>query len=262
MTCLRASTPIMLAGLSAVLAVVGASHAEAPRFATEGAGPLVKPDGSPPLVMPNTLLVESGDPRSLEATAVIPSTLHAPSDAPKRSPRICSAAAVRVPQQGIRIVTARHCADHRNLEVLDEDHHLTPVRQVDAAGEVDLAVLEVEGKIPWQGFEMRAAGKVQVGERLCAWRLWRSSTGIGRDRICARLVGRQERAGADALLVMNHPYPAGTSGSALVDADGRVVGIVVASTGEGGLAEPIEGVLKLAPPPTLAAADSRKPQRR
>jgi hypothetical protein len=46
---------------------------------------------------------------------------------------------------------------------------------------------------------------------------------------------------------MSHPYPAGTSGSALVDRRGRVVGIVVASTGYAGLAEPIEGVLRIAP---------------
>jgi hypothetical protein len=52
---------------------------------------------------------------------------------------------------------------------------------------------------------------------------------------------------------MNHPYPAGTSGSALVDREGRVVGIVIASTGVTGLAEPIEGVLVLPPPPRLAA---------
>ena len=57
---------------------------------------------------------------------------------------------------------------------------------------------------------------------------------------------RQElRRGAAPLLVMNHPYPAGTSGSALVDSAGRVVGIVVASTGVTGLAEPIDEVLRL-----------------
>jgi len=40
---------------------------------------------------------------------------------------------------------------------------------------------------------------------------------------------------------------------ALVDRRGRVVGIVVASTGLLGLAEPIEGVLKIVPPITNAA---------
>jgi hypothetical protein len=227
-----------------------------------GAGAsLIKPNGSPPLVMPNTLLVESDEPRSEKAELLVSGAMR-PASHEKRSPRTCSAAAVRVPDRGTRIVTARHCADHRNVEVIDEQHHLTPIRQVDAAGEVDLSVLEVDGKVPWEGFEMATAADVPIGERLCAWHMWRGPAGIIRERICARLIRRQERVGADPILVMNHPYPAGTSGSALVDREGRVVGIVVASTGVSGLAEPIDGILKLPPPPTLAAADSRKLKRR
>lgn len=239
------------AALSATLALID----------TTGAGAsLVKPNGSPPLVMPNTLLVESEEQRTEKAEMVVSGATR-PAQHGKHSPRTCSAAAVRVPDRGTRIVTARHCADHRNVEVLDEAHHLTPIRQIDAAGEVDLSVLEVEGKVPWEGFEMASAASVPIGDRLCAWHMWRGPSGILRERICARLVRRQERVGADPILVLNHPYPAGTSGSALVDRDGRVVGIVVASTGVSGLAEPIDGVLKLPPPPTLAAADSRKPKR-
>ena len=227
-----------------------------------GAGAsLVKPNGSPPLIMPNTLLVESDEPRTEKAEMLVSGVMR-PASHEKHSPRTCSAAAVRVPDRGTRIVTARHCADHRNVEVIDEKHHLTPTRQVDAAGEVDLSVLEVDGKVPWEGFEMASAANVPIGERLCAWHMRRGPAGIMRERICARLVRRQERVGADPLLVVNHPYPAGTSGSALVDREGRVVGIVVASTGVSGLAEPIDGILKLPPPPTLAAADSRKPTRR
>jgi hypothetical protein len=160
---------------------------------------------------------------------------------------------VRVPHQGTRIVTARHCADHRSLEVLDDDHLVTPIYQVDATGEVDLSVLELGKKVPWPGLEMRPAASVSAGERLCAWRMRRSLSGIFRERICGRLVRREARPGASPLLVMNHPYPAGTSGSALVDREGRVVGIVVASTGLTGLAEPIEGVLMLPLAPRLAA---------
>jgi hypothetical protein len=229
---------------------------------TTGAGAsLIKPSGSPPLVMPNTLLVESDEPRTEKAEMVVSGATR-PALHDKHSPRTCSAAAVRVPDRGTRIVTAKHCADHRNVEVLDEAHHLTPTRQIDAAGEVDLSVLEVEGKLPWEGFEMASAASVPLGDRLCAWHMRRGPSGILRERICAQLIRRQERVGADPLLVLNHPYPAGTSGSALVDRDGRVVGIVVASTGVSGLAEPIEGVLKLSPAPTLAAADGRKPKRR
>ena len=238
--------------LAAGLALVDASGAGAS---------LVKPNGSPPLVMPNTLLVESDEPRSEKAEMLVSGVMR-PARHEKRSPRTCSAAAVRVPDRGTRIVTARHCADHRNVEVADEEHRLTPIRQVDAAGEVDLSVLEADGKLPWEGFEMATAANVPIGARLCAWHMRRGPSGILRERICAQLIRRQERVGADPLLVMNHPYPAGTSGSALVDREGRVVGIVVASTGVSGLAEPIDGILKRPPPPTLAAADSRKPARR
>jgi hypothetical protein len=238
------------------VAALGAALAVAP---VAGAS-LVKPSGSPPLVMPNTLLVESNEPRTPKAEQLVSGAIR-PASHEKHSPRTCSAAAVRIPERGTRIVTARHCADHRNVEVLDEQHQLTPTRQIDAAGEVDLSVLEVDGKVPWEGFEMASAATVPLGERLCAWHMWRGPSGLLRERICAQLVRRQERVGADPLLVLNHPYPAGTSGSALVDREGRVVGIVVASTGVSGLAEPIDGVLKLPPPPTLAAADSRKPLR-
>jgi hypothetical protein len=213
---------------------------------------LVKAGGSPPLVMPNTLLVEAGErlgPPTVDGT---PGQAR-PVASVKKSPRTCAAAAVRIPAQGTRIVTARHCADHRNLEVLDEEHRVTPVEQVDAAGDVDLAVLEVAGKVPWPGLEMRPAASVVVGERLCAWHMHQGPSGIVRERICAKVVRRDERPGAAPLLVMGHPYPAGTSGSALVDREGRVVGIVVASTGLTGLAEPIDGVLTLPPPPRLAA---------
>ena len=220
---------------------------------TDARASLVKTGGSPPLVMPNTLLVEAGERLGPSPSPAAQGKTARPVANVKESPRTCSAVAVRIPLQGTRIVTARHCADHRSLEVFDEDHHVTPIEQVDAAGEVDLSVLEVVGKLPWPGLEMRSAESVPVGERLCAWRMRRGLSGIARERICARVARRDERAGAAPLLVMNHPYPAGTSGSALVDREGRVVGIVVASTGLTGLAEPIEGVLKLPPPPRLAA---------
>ena len=213
---------------------------------------LVKTGGSPPLVMPNTLLVEAGERLGPASDSVAPKMGRAVANS-KHSPRTCSAVAVRVPLQGTRIVTARHCADHRSLEVLDDDHQVTPIHQVDAGGDVDLAVLELGGKVPWTGLEMRSATSVAPGERLCAWRMRRSFSGIARERICARLTRLKDRAGAPPLLVMNHPYPAGTSGSALVDREGRVVGIVVASTGLTGLAEPIDGILELPPPPRLAA---------
>jgi trypsin-like peptidase len=219
---------------------------------------LVKPDGSPPLVMPNTLMVEAGERLVPGPAKTTPAKVARTVENPKHSPRTCSAVAVRIPNQGTRIVTARHCADHRSLEVLDEEHHVTPIEQVDAGGDVDLSVLELGGQMPWPGLEMAPAASVPIGERLCAWRMRRALSGITRERICARLVRREDRPGADPLLVMSHPYPAGTSGSALVDREGRVVGIVVASNGITGLAEPIEGVLKL-PLPLKLAAETHAP---
>jgi hypothetical protein len=212
------------------------------------------------LIMPNTLLVEAG-----ERLATSPLVSTAPKMARmvanvKHTPRTCSAVAVLVPHRGTRVVTARHCADHRELQVLDENFQVTPSEQIDAPRELDLSVLEVSGKLPWPGLEMRSARGVALGERLCAWRMHRDVSGIARERICARLLRRQTRSGGEPLLVMSHPYPAGTSGSALVDARGRVVGIVVASTGYAGLAEPIDGVLRVGAPKRAAEMDGLAPR--
>lgn len=209
---------------------------------------LRKRDGSPPLVLPGTLLVEAGERLGgpLPASSPLP-TARTVADS-KASPRSCAAAVVVVPGVGKRIVTAGHCADHRSLEVLDEQHEATPMKQIDARAGVDLAVLQMDGPIAWPGLVMRSASSVPIGERLCAWHMRRVDAGIARERICGRVVRREPRAIGAPLLVMNHPYPAGTSGSALVDHAGRVVGIVVASTGLTGLAEPIDELLRLPPP--------------
>jgi hypothetical protein len=224
---------ILAIALLAVGATVGGAEAS-----------LVKQDGSPPLIMPGTLLVEAGERVEASSAARPPSkTARTVADA-KRTPRTCAAAAVQVPGVGTRLVTARHCADHRMLEVLDEEHQVSPVAQIDAREGVDLAILEMQGVIPWRGLVMRSAASVAVGERLCAWHLRRGENGIVRDRICGRVARREQRGRGEPLLIMNHPYPAGTSGSALVDRAGRVVGIVVASTGLTGIAEPIDEVLR------------------
>ena len=139
------------------------------------------------------------------------------------------------------------------LEVRDEEHRVQAVSREDGGGEVDLSVLEMRGEPhPWQGLEMRAASSVPVGERLCTWRMQRGATGVLRERICARLESRETRSSGEPRLVLSHPYPAGTSGSPLLDGEDRVVGIVVASTGLTGLAEPIEGIVQV-----LARADRR-----
>jgi hypothetical protein len=230
----------MSAGVCAVAVVLSA--------AIGADASLDKQDGSPPLVMPGTLLVEAGDRVDGPASVSAPSKAARTVADSKMTPRTCAAAVVSVPRIGTRIVTARHCGDHRSLEVMDERHQVTPVAQIDAREGVDLAVLETGHEIPWRGLPMRSATTVEMGERLCAWHLRRGGGGIVRDRICGRVAGRSAREVGAPLLVMNHPFPAGTSGSALVDRAGRVVGIVVASTGLTGLAEPIDEVLRLPAP--------------
>jgi len=228
---------------------------------TNAEASLVKSKGSPPLVMPNTLLVEAGERLGPAPAALVPKLARTVADA-KRSPQTCAAVAVKVPHQGTRIVTARHCADHRSLEIMDADHAVRPVGQIDSPTGVDLSVLEIAGDAPWSGLTMRSAASVATGERLCAWRMHRDGERIVRERICARLTGRKARPGVESLLIMSHPYPAGTSGSALVDRRGRVVGIVVASTGLAGLAEPIEGVLRVpVPAPRIAGDTASEPPR-
>ena len=38
---------------------------------------------------------------------------------------------------------------------------------------------------------MRSAATVELGERLCAFRLHRTPEGVGRERICGRVIERQ-----------------------------------------------------------------------
>jgi hypothetical protein len=197
------------------------------------AASLVKATGSPPLDMPNILALEG---KSMPAGEVSPANTRGARGS-------CAASAIRLPGLGPRLVTARHCAQEV-LEVFDEKHHVQPLSATQVPGDVDIALLNVAGKLPWDGLEPRAAATLEVGERLCAWRLERREGGLARERICARFLRGTPRPDAAPLLVLSHPYPRGTSGSALVDRSGRVVGVVVASTGEEGIAEPIDTLLR------------------
>src|SRR3954470_17882592 len=218
--------PTFLSGgvaLSTVLLAMVMGH-EVPAWAS-----LVKATGSPPLNMPNVLALEG---RSMPGDAIAPANTRGAHGS-------CAASAIRLPVLGTRLVTARHCANEV-LEVFDEQHRVEPTGRTHPPGDVDIALLDVAGKLPWGGLEPRAAATLEIGERLCAWRIERKLSGLlARERICARLLRTLARASAAPLLVLSHPYPRGTSGSALVDRDGKVVGVVVASTGEEGLAEPI-----------------------
>jgi hypothetical protein len=217
--------------------------------------PAFKSDLTSPLVSANALLLEAQQraPRAVpesEPKGGSRTTGGEPHPVvlAKRQAKTCSAAAVRIPRRGVRIVTALHCAEEA-LELFDGQSWLRPRATAKAADGIDLAVLDFGAGPAWPGLTMRPASTVPLGERLCAWHVTHGPLGLRRERICARVVARKLRAVGSPWLVMSHPYPAGTSGSPLVDVEGRAVGVVVASDGVVGLAEPIEGVLSIAPAP-------------
>jgi len=230
-----------------------------------GDAAFLKSDEALPVVASNTMLLEG------EASFVRPAVLRSsggaePVDdadppshlAAKYHARTCSAAAIRIPGNGVRLVTALHCTDEANLELFDGQRSIRPrVSRRGLAG-IDVALLDLPAPNGWAGLATRPASSVPFGERLCAWRMSRGSAGLKRERICARLMSRQSRAGANPLLVMSHPYPLGTSGSPLVDVEGRAVGVVVASDGLAGFAEPIESVFALALSPGASANSMRR----
>jgi hypothetical protein len=209
-----------------------------------------KADPTPAAVVANTLLVEAeqdvepaaerrdngGDDRSAE--------FDSPVLAAKFRPKTCAAAAVRIPRRGVRVITASHCAGD-GLALFDGDRWLSPRATKRSTDGSDLAVLEFAATA-WSGLPLRLSSSLAIGERLCAWHMSRGATGVRRESICGRLIERRDRPSGYAWLVIGHPYPSGTSGSPLVDADGRVVGVVVASDGMAGFAEPIEAVFAIA----------------
>jgi hypothetical protein len=210
-----------------------------------------KSDRTLPLVSANTLLLEAQEPVPNAGPANERADGSRPGGAEphpvvlaKRHAKTCSAAAVRIPRRGVRIVTAWHCAEEA-LELFDGQTWLLPLATAKARDGIDLAVLDFGSGPGWPGLVMRSSSTVPLGERLCAWRVSRGPWGLRRERICARDVARKARAVGSPWLVMSHPYPPGTSGSPLVDVDGRAVGVVVASDGLVGFAEPIEGVLSI-----------------
>jgi hypothetical protein len=204
----------------------------------------------------NTLLLEAGEQVGAPAPAgAVARQAPFESDEPhpllraKQRTRTCSAFAVKIPRRGVRIVTALHCAEHHAIELFDGQRRLMSRARFKSIAGLDLALLDVGRELPWEGLAMRPAANVPLGERLCAWRMLREPRGLRREKICARVIARKPRAAFEPWLVMSHPYPQGTSGSPLVDAEGRVVGVVVASDGLAGFAEPIEGLSSLASAP-------------
>lgn len=227
-------------GVLSCVSIIGRGGAQAET------APAAKANVVPPAIAANTLLLEAED--LVESTADAAGETSgdgepAPVLLAKYHAKTCSAVAVRVPHGGVRVVTASHCAAE-GLALFDGHRWVPPRAAVKAADGSDLAVLNF-GQARWPGLATRPAASVAIGERLCAWRASRGAHGVRRESICGRLVDRKARDGAPAWLVTSLPYPPGTSGSPLVDAAGRAVGIVVASDGLAGFAEPIEAVFSI-----------------
>jgi hypothetical protein len=133
--------------------------------------------------------------------------------------------------------------------VRDESATREATGRLDASGGVDVSILDAGPSLPWDALPARASATVAPGERLCAVRVETTSRGLFREPICARVLHTLSREGEPPLLVLGHPFPHGTSGSPLLDAEGRAVGVVVATTDVAGFAEPIEAVVAVARAP-------------
>lgn len=180
----------------------------------------------------------------------------------------CTASIIDLPGVGPRVVTARHCDGHEEV-VFDERARIKPTwRHEIAEGGPDIAVLDLDRASPWHAMSTRDSSTLREGETLCAFHVSRTDDSLARDRVCAPFTGRTLRFdGNAARLVIAHPFAHGTSGSPLVDTDGRVVGIVTSTTEDAGFAEPIEEAVRVArapaittrrdPPPFVPAARPR-----
>lgn len=201
---------------------------------TTARGDFVKPNGPLPLTMPGTLGLSM---ETLDGGTKLARM--------RSSGGSCSAAAIQVPAVGLRVVTAKHCVGRR-LELFDEAHRVAVRARHDAGGDTDVTLLELAGEVPWKGLAVRGAETLVPGERLCAWKVERDGENVVRQQVCGRFLRRASRDVGPPLLIVRHPFPHGTSGSALVDARGRAVGVVVATQQETGIAEPIEAAIELA----------------
>lgn len=166
----------------------------------------------------------------------------------------CTASVIELPGIGPKLVTARHC-DGRDEAIFDERARVRPAwRHELTSGGPDVAVLDLERASPWQPLVVRASSTLQRGEPLCAFHVSRESNVLQRSEVCAPFLGRTFRLdGGAPRLVVGHAYAHGTSGSPLVDQQGRVVGIVVSTTDEAGFAEPIEEAVRVARAPAISA---------
>ena len=110
---------------------------------TWGEASPVKGEGSPPVFLPSTLLVEAGERLAAPPAKTLVAELARSVADSKQSPRSCSAVALRIPQHGTQLVTARHCADQRKLEVIDEQHSVIPRASSTRPGQSISAILDV-----------------------------------------------------------------------------------------------------------------------
>ena len=160
----------------------------------------------------------------------------------------CTAGVVDLPEAGPHIVTAKHCLGE-GLAVFDDGDEVTVTGHRQAEGEIDVALLETEASLSSTALPTRASSSLRRGERLCAYRIAKEDGRVARQRICGRFLRFATREGAPPLLLVGTPFPRGASGSPLLDEEGNVVGVVVATQESWGLAEPIEAASSLTPRP-------------
>lgn len=172
----------------------------------------------------------------------------------------CSASVVDLPGRGPKLVTAGHC-DGTEPIFFDERGRMKPSVRRDLAGGPDVAVFDLVGKSPWTPFAVRDSGTLREGEALCAFRTTRAATGVSREKVCGKFVGRTTRLDMSRRprLVVDRPFQKGTSGSPLLDGAGRVVGVVVSTTSDEGFAEPIEEAGRVALAAPTSTRDNPRP---
>jgi len=169
--------------------------------------------------------------------------------AKRKSEASCTAGIVDLADAGPSIVTAKHCLG-RSLVVFDDEDEVAIEGHREAEGEIDVALLQAEASLHTAALPTRASSSLRRGERLCGYRIEKKDGHVVRQRICGRFLRFATRDGAPPLLLVGTPFPRGASGSPLLDEEGHVVGVVVATQDAWGLAEPIEAAASLTHTPS------------
>lgn len=139
------------------------------------------------------------------------------------------------------IVTNDHVAGDGDLRVIDANGQAFPARVVGRNPEIDLAVLRVDTGRTWSAIRIGRSHDLMLGEPAIV---------IGNPAGLSHSVTRGvvSRIPADVDLQVSAPINGGNSGGPVLNANGRLIGIVKAKAGEGlGFAIPIDRVRSTLP---------------